>query len=1203
MPITNCLASLPADNNILSSDFVDDVSKPRSKCFPSNDFRCSSDNSEAKTYASRITDKLSFLSLNVCGLRNRVKYPEFLQYVTQYDVLIFLESKTDELDAQFFEELFDDLDYSFVMLSRKYVSNYRSGGIAVAIRKSFSDSISYINNTGHSGLWFLANKQLTNYDSDILIGAVYVPPESSRFSSVDLFDDIERSLCELRSRYCNCDVLLFGDFNAYTQTNDDFVSFDDADSEFLLYSDAFHECNSQQALPRFSNDVHRLNNFGHRLLDLCKSQSILIFNGRLGNDAQIGKCTSNGCSVVDYVIGSPDLFSKVLEFEVNAFDAMFSDVHCPVSLSLKLEHVSNSVTESSISDQYDHVASLSEPKVKAWDESKVADFQYAINRVDVEKINAMLDDDELSVDRLNNEMTSLLISAAKCSMGVSKTKRSIRKNNRKWFNGECRKQRSMYFKAKHVCKRQPSLVNNDKLRKSSKLYKKTLKRAENEYMKKRNANLIKLKKTNSKEYWKTVYGKKKSECPISLEDMLNHFKALNMQENVTVNPDENNVSSENDPRLVTDSLNCPITVEEIEKAIKKLKNGKASGIDKLYNEYIKNSVPFLSTLYCKLFNKVLNDGIVPEDWLVGLILPIYKGKGDKNNCDNYRGITLLSCLGKLFTSILNNRLTDFIESNNLLSENQAGFRSSHSTLDHIFVLKTLIDIFKSRKQKLYCAFIDYRKAFDSIWRQGLWLKLSKEGVNGKVFKVIVNMYNQIKSCVFLNGEKSEYFFSFRGVRQGENLSPLLFSLYLNDLEDFMFKNGCLPLNTQFDGSMNQLTDYIKLLVLLYADDTVIVSSSVDGLNRALKLLHLYCLNWKLDVNPSKTKVLVFNSRIVKKDMFRYGDSYLDVIKSIKYLGIVLSSSGNFYQAKKHSFDQAQKAMFCLLRSARSLRLPVNVVLELFQTVVVPILLYGCEIWGYENLALLEKLQLKFLKYLFRLKKNTMSNLIYGETGLYPLSVLVKNRIVRFWTNLLLDSSKSKLSAIMYKVMFELNKQNGMNFPWLSFVKKVLVDTGYDSVWERQNFLDQRLLCKNIQTEIQNEFKRSWYDAIQVSNRCVYYKYYKSKFKKETYISVLPDEYVLALIRFRCSSHKLPIESGRFLGIERSERKCNDCDLGVLGDEFHFLLECPKHTDIRKEFIPNYFVEKKSVYYFCRLMSGSKKNLLRVAKFIKHSKLA
>ena len=126
---------------------------------------------------------------------------------------------------------------------------------------------------------------------------------------------------------------------------------------------------------------------------------------------------------------------------------------------------------------------------------------------------------------------------------------------------------------------------------------------------------------------------------------------------------------------------------------------------------------------------------------------MYKNKGSLDDPDNYRGITLLSCLGKLFTSCLNNRLSNYIEALGILGEDQAGFRSGYSTLDHIFVLHSVIDLYLFKKKRLYCAFVDYRKAFDLVDRCSLWQKLIANGINGKIVTVLYNLYSHAKSSV------------------------------------------------------------------------------------------------------------------------------------------------------------------------------------------------------------------------------------------------------------------------------------------------------------------------------------------------------------------------------------------------------------------------------------------------------------------------
>ena len=134
-------------------------------------------------------------------------------------------------------------------------------------------------------------------------------------------------------------------------------------------------------------------------------------------------------------------------------------------------------------------------------------------------------------------------------------------------------------------------------------------------------------------------------------------------------------------------LNDQITKEELVRNISKLKNGRCPANDMVINEYIKSTQNVMCPLYVKLFNKILDTGIMPTEWLIGLIVPLYKNQGDIQDINNYRGITLLSCIGKLFTSILNERLSRYSDAMYIIiSETQAGFRHGYCTLDYIFLL-------------------------------------------------------------------------------------------------------------------------------------------------------------------------------------------------------------------------------------------------------------------------------------------------------------------------------------------------------------------------------------------------------------------------------------------------------------------------------------------------------------------------------------
>ena len=193
-------------------------------------------------------------------------------------------------------------------------------------------------------------------------------------------------------------------------------------------------------------------------------------------------------------------------------------------------------------------------------------------------------------------------------------------------------------------------------------------------------------------------------------------------------------------------MNVPITESEVIKAIKQLKHGKSSGPDLLINDFFIYTCVVLASKITALFNVILMSGHFPKSWTEGVIIPIHK-KGNKGAVDNYRGITLLSVFGKLFTRVFNNRLTFWAESYGILIEEQGGFREKKSTIDNIFVLHSLINLVTEKGGKVYTAFVDFRKAFFYVNRDCLWSKLITSGIRGNILNIIRSMYNEVKSKV------------------------------------------------------------------------------------------------------------------------------------------------------------------------------------------------------------------------------------------------------------------------------------------------------------------------------------------------------------------------------------------------------------------------------------------------------------------------
>ena len=297
-----------------------------------------------------------------------------------------------------------------------------------------------------------------------------------------------------------------------------------------------------------------------------------------------------------------------------------------------------------------------------------------------------------------------------------------------------------------------------------------------------------------------------------------------------------------------DILDKGISNIEIIKASKHLKNSKAVGGDAICNEMIKCFVHtrFIDIIRA-IFNAIYSKPYFPKLWKIGYIIPIFKSD-DSFDASNYRGITVSSCLGKLFTLVINERLIEFLDVRNILSHYEIGFRRGYRTTDHVFILDTILNSYFSKRKKVYACFVNFSKAYDSVWRNGLLYKLILNGLSLKFILLIKSMYAELQAAVKLPNGVTPYFSSLVGVRQSCNLSPMLFNLFVNDIFDLFDNAKCDPVKLQ-----------TKLIhCLMYADDLLILSETENGLTKSLERLSNYAKKWKLKISAKKTKIIVFN---------------------------------------------------------------------------------------------------------------------------------------------------------------------------------------------------------------------------------------------------------------------------------------------------------------------------------------------------------
>ena len=567
----------------------------------------------------------------------------------------------------------------------------------------------------------------------------------------------------------------------------------------------------------------------------------------------------------------------------------------------------------------------------------------------------------------------------------------------------------------------------------------------------------------------------------------------------------------------------------------------------------------------KIFNHCMDNGFYP--WHTSIITPIFKA-GDPYNPDNYRAIAVGSCLGKLFSSILLQRLKYFKQQHCSDPIEQLGFKKGAQTNDHVLTLKTLIDKYTKRQRtNLFTCFVDLKKAFDTVSRDLLLYKLVKLNIRGQFFTVIEDMYNHSLSKIKIENLLSGNIKMERGTEQGHPLSPDLFKLFIKDLSDLFYTIGDYP----------YLDDFL-VTHLLWADDLVLLALDCESLQVNIDILHNFCKKWGLSINIKKTKTLVFGRSTASLITACYlGEDLIENVDSYCYLGIVFHKSGNFKIATNELRKKSLRALFGLKRNIVKNALSIKSLFILFDSLIKPVFLYGCQVLVPHNdltkyltkdickdstgEAFLsrvardpyEKFHLRYLKWCLSVHHKASNVGCWGETGRYPLYTHAIKMSIDYFVRVKHCETNSLLHAAFVE-------QQKLKLDWYCNTSSIIELLG--SGPSKHPSINARINTQAL-------FREKWVDAKNSSPKLDFYKNLKGDYGEVDYLTNIKNhKHRSALTRLRISAHNLFIERGRYAKppISREDRICIYCkhnyQNNVVESEMHVLDACTLYCGIR-----------------------------------------
>ena len=1089
--------------------------------------------------------------------RNYCRLRENVILATNLDIVCLCETFLRNSESLSLEG-YKWIGHNRTNISRRAIRG--SGGVGVLIKESMFNrfSIDTVDKRYEDILW-ISCTQIDNPDNVIFICVCYLPPAASSRGdrSHDVFDILRSQCLKYQDKG---KILICGDFNARIGSLNDLPN------------------SASTNLPQRRVIDTTINSHGKQLVNFLIDCNMITLNGRSCNDNDnFTVISTTGKSVVDYALVQVEQFQTFSNFEVKTVLDVLESFSIPTDSSMP-DH--SLICWDYICHELPPNVTPAQPPNNGRPNLKPHSKKYRRNpSKPLFKCNIALS----TLKKLTKEL-DLLNTFSDTEVKSDK----LLDNYTTFYSLIENEYHNHGTKAHHSASRKPwwspaldttvlarSLSSGEKFKKEQRSFNHSTRKAKRQHLKERQIYFLMTKASNTKKFWKefdsigisndinntalpNYIQKKDGTLTTSTEESLRvwraHFDSL-LNPPKTTDSQPRCINTEYTPSTDDDTLNRPIEMEEVQLAIAQLQENKSPGPDYICPSIIKDGI-VLQYLH-KLFQRCFETGIVPPAWLNSILQPVFKGKGSKHDPSNYRGITLQSCIAKAFAKVVNNRLGHYLESNNLLHEEQNGFRKGRSCQDHISSLYFIIENRMLKKQDTYACFVDFKKAFDSVPRDLLWKKLLQTGINSKIHNAIKALYTNTSCTIKVNNCLSVPIPFERGVKQGCPLSPTLFNIFINDLIDNLNKDA------------NGITfGMCQINALLYADDLVLIADRPDTLNNLLQALNQWCTKNNMAINPSKTKIIHFRhpNKHLCKFTFTCGATKIDYTDNYKYLGIDFTEHLRWTQLIQNTSKAANRAANYLIAKARnSGALVYEVYTHLYNTLVLPIIGYSSFLWGHKAYSEISMIQHNLMRSFLGVGRNAPIAALIGDMRWLPIT---KINCTRYWFRLS-NMADIRLNKQIFNEAKNLANNGCQN--WIAHTNEILKvhnPTTHTSPLTLSNDQPPQYYREYL---IDNAIERWQIEIAQApagsesGGRLVWYRMIKSVPCTEYYVTTinsLGGRRVMMGLRAGCLP--LAVEVGRYTGVPYRQRVCRLCGSGEVEDQFHFLIKCHMLNCIRQK---------------------------------------